>query len=54
MSTEEPDTDAKTPASQVPVLANALPDSQKINLTKFDDSRISLIGRWNSNELRQR
>jgi hypothetical protein len=35
MSTEESDTVAEVPSSQVPVLANALPDSQKINLTKL-------------------
>lgn len=39
MSTEEPDTVAKTPSSQLPVLANALPDGQKIKLTKLDDSQ---------------
>src|SRR5271165_5808057 len=39
MSTEEPDTAAKTSSSQLLVLASVLPDSQKINLTKFDDSQ---------------
>jgi uncharacterized protein YaaN involved in tellurite resistance len=39
MSTEQPDSVAETPSSQLPVLANALPDGQKINLTKFDDSQ---------------
>jgi uncharacterized protein YaaN involved in tellurite resistance len=37
LSTKEPDTVATTPSSQLPALANVLPDGQKINLTKFDD-----------------
>jgi hypothetical protein len=39
MSTEESGTVAHTPSSQLSVLANALPDDKKINLTKFDDSQ---------------
>jgi hypothetical protein len=40
MSTDEPDSVAETTSSpQLPVPANALPDGQKIKLTKFDDSQ---------------
>ena len=39
MSTSETDADAEAPKTNLPELANTLPDSQKINLAKFDDAQ---------------